>query len=912
MSIQLRSTAPRIPTPSSTTSRRTATGVDQAPAEIEHNCRTILESLQAEDGGPLAFFKNAGTQLKADERIKVEHYVSTIYSLLMKQTSELASSCTISPSTTLSLQFYALECLLENKTYFALSTTEQEASSDNDKPVQSLASSLHRAVVSFGKSSTANASSESEIALQLSTKLSPLLTHIDEVIKPKDRLRKCQTFLEVIDLLVQLYGRGQLDPQPLQAMITEVRSTRHTIPEGPDDAESKNSIAWERDAIALCSRLSTHVTNLERWISSSFAFKQFDPTLTQQCMMQAGDALAYSGSIAECPENKSSDKIRQNLVRSLERSHHYAYRAYKAIQKDDSTSTMLKTPASSVLKDLLGSFCEIATSSKVTSGILARAIDTWLLFAHKDLDASNSATFRIVYAHVKQAESTLNQMGLDSDRALSQRTLASSTYTIGRSLYNAERYANAIPFLKMSCILTDTIDSVTQDSNSREIHGDTADRAPGRWELLGSAYAQCKEMDDALNAYVKSLRGFFARLSHPRGQKASIDPDFQRVLAKYTRLSVVDKLLEPSGAAAVVVLADMDLDPMTRGYLLESQASCLQDYLHKSEAANAASHWLSEAEATFVQCQAGSELARYVAHGLVVYYVEADLPLRVLFRSMHLAVSRPRDGASTCRAAELGARIISVCTAQESLSWATQYAALARLLLIINSVKRQDPTASKQMAKHAKEALSAFRSTLSFSNSISSPQGQSADRESVRQTAHLENKKPAPLTSKLEKAHRTLETTVSTRKPLSPRRAASSSANRIVTPPRQKEKIPETPVKKQVLGTTFSQLQMPRETMSLLSTVASLLGLFEHTFLRLGYLRLLKNIYDSHSPENFIDICLELAAEYRKLGKLSRAHTMLAHAEYTATTWDLSVEARTMLLLRKAEHLAYNDDPSKG
>lgn len=573
---------------------------------------TILAALE-NAGNPLAFFRNAATLLSPEEKTKTEHYISTIYSLIMKRTSELVVSTDVPPLVTLGLHFYSLECLLQNASYFALHGESEDVDASEDKAVTTLANTLHRAVVSFGKLSTANGLSEAEIAEQLSKKVLPLLDQIKDVVKPQERLSQCKTFLETTNLLVQLLARGNVETRALNTHISQLADAP-TVFDGIVNSElhMQDRATAERQGIRSCSALAAQVTILEKWIASQYLSENFDSISLQASLTQAFETLKILPSEEAEKGMASAEKIRHNLIRSLERLHHYAYRAYKSLNKDVS---QLENNALqfSVLRELLSVFCGLAETSDVSPELLARTIDTLLLFAHVDFLIDAPPSYRNAYKHLERCQSLIEKISSKSQDNRLYGTVASSAYTIGRLLYNAEKYANAIPFLEISCRTTDTLLATSDDKQSQDSQVSLLDKSASRWELIGSAYAQCKEKEDAADAYAKCIHSLYRQSTGSEPVLLLHDPPFLRVLAKYTKLTVLDMSWAPERASVVVMLDSSHsqrLEYIAKGYVLEAQASCLLDLLHKSEALVASLQWLSEAALAFEACGSDANLAR--------------------------------------------------------------------------------------------------------------------------------------------------------------------------------------------------------------------------------------------------------------------------------------------------------------
>lgn len=538
----------------------------------------------------------------------------------MKRTSEVAMNSSVPPKTTLGLHIYGLECLLENRSYFA-SRQEQEVSGGyEDKAVNSLANSLHRTVVSFGKISTANAESEAVIAEHLSKKVLPLLEKIKHAVVPLERILGCQTFLETKDLLTQLFDRGNIDThtlqlgpsQPLHPQSSTLQDPAPSALEAPL-ATNRSPADLERQGITACTNLATQVTSLEKWIASECTSPEFDADAIRASLEQTSEILRALPPGGDDTETAKTSKIRHSLNRSLERLHHYAYRAYRLSYKSTSTPSH-SAHATSTLREILSAFCDAADTQESSPEVHARMIDTLLLFAHADFAVDAPTTYRNSFAHIERCQCLIEHRTNPAAVQRLQGTIASTAYALGRSLYNAEKYANAIPFLTASCTITDNLLAAAGTTGDLEdAKTSLLDKSASRWELLGSAYTQCKEKEDAVHAYIKCLQSLHHQSAGADPAQVPHDLAFMRVLTKYTKASILDMSRQPdeaSIAASLELSCASQLGALTMGFMLEAQFSCLVDHMHKPEAFRAGHQWLTDAAHAFKTGGSDANLAR--------------------------------------------------------------------------------------------------------------------------------------------------------------------------------------------------------------------------------------------------------------------------------------------------------------
>lgn len=274
---------------------------------------------------------------------------------------------------------------------------------------------------------------------------------------------------------------------------------------------------------------------------------------------------------------------------------------------------------------------------------------------------------------------------------------------------------------------------------------------------------------------------------------------------------------------------------------------------------------------------------------------------------MQLAVEYGEEGASG-KVIELAERVITVCESETSAPWSAECLASSKLLSALDKIRMRDVNASKVLGTMAKEALALLRISLLADKAAVKSTDLPCNQEGKNSTKrpHLSTEAKLLRTAQQSKAPHSATAAATVRKPLSPKAHIAQRAKETVTPPRN--------TKRDIVGdlvpprqATASKLRSPsvsEDFIGLLDTIACVLGLFEHTFLRIGYLRFLKHLWQNCSAEHYVKVCIDLAHEYQQLGKQGRAEAMLSQAQAKATSGDVTGETRTLLMLRKAEHLA--------
>lgn len=278
---------------------------------------------------------------------------------------------------------------------------------------------------------------------------------------------------------------------------------------------------------------------------------------------------------------------------------------------------------------------------------------------------------------------------------------------------------------------------------------------------------------------------------------------------------------------------------------------------------------------------------------------------------MFLAVGHGQEGRVN-NVQTLKERLSSLYDSENPTPWAAESLASAKLLSALHTIQQRDTFASKTLAKEAKEALGILRNCIVGGVSAAATSGaritpiKSPAQAAAGRILVPPGKKPSSAAPPV-----TVRITTAPRKPLSPKNNVSQPPKGTITPPRRQKKGCDDghyPLERYRTttadGDLSERLRTSRESLALLDTVACVLGIYEHTFLRISYLRFVKAITQGRLLEQFTLVCLDLAYEYQQLGKSGRVEAMFAQAEAAASNPDVNAETRILLLLRKAEHIS--------
>ena len=226
--------------------------------------------------GPLAIAQAARAR-EVSELKKLDSTLSGIYTLLVKHVQEQDIASLADPINVLQCKCYAIECLLQNETYFVQASLEAEESVNaekgefvRDKSLELLSFQLHRAFVQFGKTSvTQNGVAETALASLLREHAMQVLTRAIKVVHPQERWLRCKAAMDMIEFLGQVARKGAnevlLDviAQMLSASGDSGPGQTTQIAEMLDYATDAD---MKREMIRICSRLNAETGKLDKWI----------------------------------------------------------------------------------------------------------------------------------------------------------------------------------------------------------------------------------------------------------------------------------------------------------------------------------------------------------------------------------------------------------------------------------------------------------------------------------------------------------------------------------------------------------------------------------------------------------------------------------------------------------------------
>ncbi|GAA5958016.1 hypothetical protein JCM21900_004746 [Sporobolomyces salmonicolor] len=569
--------------------------------------------------------------------------------------------------------------------------------------------------------------------------------------------------------------------------------------------------------------------------------------------------------------------------------------------------------------------------------LMASAVDTLVLLAYDRLIIDDRTTYTPCFALLSRALSLLRRHGiLALSLHYSIRTLASTFYNIGGTLFNVQKPEAAVRFVQRACELGNEalvrareeeregegadglmeqmerlkLDHAVKEDQKRD--KDTEERKEAvrdlerlmarRWELLAVAQHAIGEKKAAYDAYVSAVLAQPVPILDSLSRDASKTPlaklldmhaPLYKLIQRLTRIATFDLLLPPSEISLSHSLSfpsGPTPSPAVRGVLLELQLAALDLTSEKLESQRAASAVLDALEDV---------------------YRAQDFPMRrarVLVRRMQQQCTGG-EVARDLKAAATAVEIDGLCS-QEDLgqdaalrSFQAQYLAFSHLHLAFHAHYAQLSFSSESVSTEAHQALSILRKTLDGvlppTPSAPAPQPRTVvfQPSPTRQTttalaavaaAPAARRRTTRAAATPAAKGRTALKTPQTIRTLAGRpggRRGMPAVAEQVTPPSKSAVELKEPVKTppRAEGSAAGLLlDDPERCYVLLETMAHLLGLLGFSLLRISYFKFLRRLsskLNDGSSAAFVTCSAHLAHEYLRLGKTARAGLVFAQAD---------------------------------
>ncbi|KAJ6525608.1 peptidase family C50-domain-containing protein [Mycena capillaripes] len=634
------------------------------------------------------------------------------------------------------------------------------------------------------------------------------------------------------------------------------------------------------DCAQLCTALAQTTTLLDPKLGPS------DPEELGKRIRETTKALRRDGAgslLTAVGEDKEVVRLSGKLQRALERTRRSAVK----FLNDDTASC------------------------KPTADAVTAVLDTLFALARTKLNVHDPRTHGPPYEFLARAAALLDIKFDDvaADKATYARCISGAFHNIAGTLYQAGKHGAAIRYLRDGCTLGKmALDmhaaaaTVRKEDERKTEEGwrQLEEQLWRRWELLGVCYSKIGDRKLAFESFMDCIRGFpyslygFAKHIH-RATFEVLPAAVQlgTIVDRVTYLGACELLLSPEKVSALSLgMSDANIT----GALLERQIQSLDD-----------SRW-KESTRTMVQALLRAALDVYDETNMPVR--RARTLLRYLDFSYHAGPETLGDLGAPRDMGEEVERILvqkSLGKDSELSSFCSQYRASAHLWLALHAHRRADPDQTAIVAQRVGLACKILEPIAGLSPSESSP--KAVKKPLPKQTAvaskraTVSRRAPAP-----KKAIRPRDPV--TPQPKGKGEKKSTSKSRLFSPLAALPVVATSP-KIAVDSKKSSSIDDIEKFFGLLQLVTRILGLLTHVLLKVHLLDITKRLCEQSSEsltDGYINVCVELALEYMKLGKTKRATILFTHTLSAVKSGKVSDDACVMFYLRHAESLALAED----
>ena len=781
-----------------------------------------------------------------------------------------------------------------------------------------------------------------------------------------DAGRDCKTWRELCDVAQHIAKRA--DDLPFVERVSTLLGGKGTSPaSGPVDSESQAS--------QVCARVIHTLSALEMYVKTSEDNGRLgDQLLRTINQIPLLSVLRARPASVSAETHKKVDKV-------LERLRYVAVRRVRSDRRLDQLVTpkglVKAAPANDVDAGLLKLLDALAAHAEAVvggykaeqcagrAGLAGGAVEALLVLGYSSLVVDEPAWVAASFGFLERAIPLIAvasaRVGVPTAESIpaidfpahhySVRTLASGYYNLGGALFNANKPAAAVPFLRRAAqISADVVASTAvsadvagmlsslslEDDKTQlardEARADFAKQLSKRCEVLALAHHGAGDKAAALTAYASAIATaspalrtdlHAASASTPVAVLAARDAfaGLVKLIQRATKLAAFDLLRPGAEVGLGRRLREAGWEAGAAGIVLELQLGALDGAGDRAEA---------------------SKVLAVLVEDLLGLYTAERFPLRrarVLVRMMQHQCA-PGQVAQDLAAAATAAEIDALCSRD---SWgedaalapsAFQHVAFSHLWLAFHAHQAHLPRSSEAVAGEARSALRLLRLALD-PDLPASPSAPLPPRASHARRTSASAKKDSPLRKMATVAAPATATRRSARAAASAKTPAAATKSAFKTPqvartlpgsrrpPLVELRTPPSSAlhsaKADERATTPRRgepravvLDDPERCYAALEMMASLLGVLGYALLKIGFLKFLRRLAVRNGPHahaGFVTASAVLGREYVLMGKTSRAGLVFAQAEgriQSCAKMGLAVpdSARVTYALLYAEYLA--------
>ncbi|ORY21586.1 hypothetical protein BCR39DRAFT_562599, partial [Naematelia encephala] len=582
---------------------------------------------------------------------------------------------------------------------------------------------------------------------------------------------------------------------------------------------------------------------------------------TAESSINSTDMVTLAEALVNLEDSDSARASLAKAVRAIERTRRSCVKILERIATESAESSLLTAVrkglvsgvelVEEVLSDSLISLSEVAQD------LVAGAVDSLVALArHPPRLGGDAAVARTTLSYLSRARD-MTQMASTQVDAIELgdwlRCLSAAAYNNGTKLYKEDRFSEAQSSVELGCMWGKEALSLAGNDNST-VWAQVREHLPKKYELL--AFCQRKDGDTA-----GGLRTYCNYLS-------SLPPSITTRLAELSgSVSVSEGFVSASDVdAALSRLAFMIMnDPM-----LMPVSKVLDDMTNAQIPGEAVG---LVGERLFILLNEGqhrveiAQVALDLGRAIMDVYNAAQFPIRRMRMLTRLMALISASGVETTKFNEYARELDALNAVGDPagdarlLAHRPELHATALLIQAIHAYHAEsEPT--QTVLDFATQAMHELRAMIIPPSPL--PVVEKANESKRKPLGHAATTR-APLRAPV-KSSRTVSEPKAV-KAISNKATVQTASTE--APERSKRRCSVTPV------TTFEDL--PR-TASLLGALASLLGLLGHVLPKVEALKVLRSLLRGREEfiDDYVSRSAELAAEYAKLGKISRATTVFS------------------------------------
>ncbi|KAI9438648.1 peptidase family C50-domain-containing protein [Lactarius indigo] len=502
------------------------------------------------------------------------------------------------------------------------------------------------------------------------------------------------------------------------------------------------------------------------------------------------------------------------------------------------------------------------------------------------------------------------------------RCLSGVFHSLGATLYQAGKYGTAIRFLRQGCLVgrlalqlhgnhTEKIRDDAQEPRKAAIGKEPEGWAnlrghlSRRWELLGVCYSKIGDRQGAYDAFIQCLGSYvfppifveLVRTIGPEGAFAA-SPSLKQaavIVDRVTYMGACELLRMPTQVSLKQLINSISIEDVTDldegrrcvvGAILERQVESLNGILWKPDVQNVVIGLLSDCISTYDSVNRPIRRAAVMLKILgLTYYkgvTDGDLHLSESAEEIEGLLSQEKVGFDVAM------------THLRAL-----HSAEMHLWLALHAHRRVHPQQFTVITHHIQEACRILR-TWTDGNTA----GNAEAKSSIKQVSAA-RKARGKTASARAVASATRRPKASKLSPATPKRRRGSHVSQ----------TEESPAKLKAKEDLVLPHKNSRRLISLMNMAINLVGFIGHIVLKLEFLHVARQVCEHPlivQHEEFVQLSVQLAHEYVKLGKLRDAGVVYKRSLSPTHVQTVSNETRVVLLLRHAESLIKIGDVDQG